>query len=480
MRLTVFSRLILGYFTMFAIIGGVNAYALVKLHQLNAETSRIVNVDQRLLELRKGLADAVLVQMAFERKYTITGEPVFRERLSLAEGDFDRLLAEALRIADGEQKQGLERITDLYAPYRSLVDRDVEGVARKGRRGATTHEQEKGRLGDAVLVELKKLDALSNRQMRDRISGLKEAGGYARRLSLIMWSCALLVVTAAAFFTTRSITRPMSVLIAKTREVSAGLFKGDLAIASPPELALVAEAFNVMCDRLQRVEKMKAAFLSAMSHELRTPLTSIKEGIGLLQDGAGGPITEKQERLLKILSQETRRLIDLVNSLLDLSKMEAGMMEYRFGLEDIALLARAVVAETAPLTEAKKLQVETDIGEGIPPVRVDRERICQAMRNLIGNAIKFTPPGGGIRVTLKREEGGVRASVTDTGPGIPRESGEAVFEEFHQLPVRDADWPKGTGLGLALVKQIITAHGGRVWVESEPGKGSTFVFFLPS
>jgi two-component system, NtrC family, sensor histidine kinase GlrK len=316
--------------------------------------------------------------------------------------------------------------------------------------------------------------------MQGRISSLTEAGRAARRLTVFIWAFALPLFVGVSFLITRSITRPVSILMDKTKEVSRGILTGDLVIASPPEVAELAGAFNRMCDKLSRVEKMKSDFFSAMSHELRTPLTSIKEGIGLLQEGAAGPTTGKQERLLRILSEETRRVISLVNSLLDLSKMEEGMMTYDFRIADLPPLVHEVVTEMGPLIEAKKIGLRADLGNAIPSLKLDRERILQAIRNLVGNAVKFTPEGGEICVTAASRNGGVTLEVRDTGPGIPKESLSAVFEKFHQLPAGSSNWAKGTGLGLALVKQIITAHGGRVWAESEPGQGSTFIFVLPS
>ncbi len=312
--------------------------------------------------------------------------------------------------------------------------------------------------------------------MRD----LSEAGSSARRLSIFMFGIAVILVIGTSFFTTRSITKPLMVLIEKTKEVSQGIFKGDLDIPSSPEISELTNAFNAMCDKLKRVETMKSEFFSTMSHELRTPLTSIKEGIGLLQDGVGGSMSEKQKRLLTILSEETHRLIGLVNSLLDLSKMEEGMMTYNFHHEELTPLIKKAITETGPLREGKRITLQTEIGEGLPSLRLDRERILQVLRNLISNALKFTPEGGAIRISSHVKNGGVEFSVTDTGPGIPKENLKAIFEKFHQLPVKTSAWMKGTGLGLAIVKHIVAAHGGNVWAESEPGQGSTFTVVLPS
>ncbi len=224
---------------------------------------------------------------------------------------------------------------------------------------------------------------------------------------------------------------------------------------------------------------MKSDFFSSMSHELRTPLTSIKEGITLLQDGVGGVTTGKQKKLLAILTAESNRLINLVNSLLDLSKMEAGMVNYLFRQERVEPLIERVALEMAPLLEVKKISLQTNLSEERPLINMDRERILQVLRNLIGNAVKFTHEGGRVIVSTRLKNSEMEVSVADTGPGIPKENLGAIFEKFHQVPLKASGGIKGTGLGLTIVKHIITAHGGKVWAESQPGKGSTFIFLLP-
>jgi two-component system sensor histidine kinase GlrK len=139
-----------------------------------------------------------------------------------------------------------------------------------------------------------------------------------------------------------------------------------------------------------------------------------------------------------------------------------------------------VLVEMGPLIEAKKIQIQADMDGTLPPVKLDSERMLQALRNLIGNAVKFTPEGGYVRISAHHNGGGMEFSVKDSGPGIPKENLEAIFEKFHQPPVKTSEWVKGTGLGLAFVRHIITAHGGKVWAESELGQGSTFTFVLPS
>ena len=232
-----------------------------------------------------------------------------------------------------------------------------------------------------------------------------------------------------------------------------------------------------MCDRLKEVDRIKTDFFAMISHELKTPLTTIKEGTNLLLEGVGGSITEKQGRLLTIIATESKRLTGLVNSILDLSKMESGMMMYTFEQGRIAPLIDQAVKEIAPYAEAKGIHMEKQVNTDLSFYRMDGERILDVLRNLLGNAVKFTPEGGHITVNANANplDGGLKVSVSDSGPGIPKDRLALIFEKYVS-----SDQKKGTGLGLAIVKHIVAAHGGKVWVESDPGKGSTFTFVLPS
>jgi two-component system sensor histidine kinase GlrK len=228
------------------------------------------------------------------------------------------------------------------------------------------------------------------------------------------------------------------------------------------------------------MDKIKTDFFSLMAHELRMPLASIKEGTNLLLKGIGEEHKEKRREVLTIVYEESNHLIDLVNSLLDLSKMEAGVIALNLEKTDILALVNKAVSGMEPLAIAKSLTIIKNVPPDLPQIKMDGEKIIQALRNLIGNAVKFTPEGGHIIISAQTTEKGLRISVADTGPGIPKEDIEAIFDKFQQVAITSYNKIKGTGLGLAIVKHIVNAHGGKVWVESETGTGSGFVFVLPA
>jgi signal transduction histidine kinase len=182
---------------------------------------------------------------------------------------------------------------------------------------------------------------------------------------------------------------------------------------------------------------------------------------------------------LVIMTEESNRLIKLVNSLLDLSKMEAGMMVYNFTRADLMLLINRVTREIEPLAKTKNIKIEIKTSKELPLIKVDEEGMLKVLRNLTGNAVKFTPNNGYVRVLAQTIEQGVKISVEDTGDGIPKESLISIFDKFQQDIFTHTNKINGTGLGLFIAKQIIHDHGGRIWAESTVGQGSTFTFVVP-
>ncbi|MEN6616854.1 MAG: HAMP domain-containing sensor histidine kinase, partial [Syntrophorhabdus sp.] len=361
------------------------------------------------------------------------------------------------------------------------LNEEIELARTKRSYPRNIYDQKNETAVNNILRELRNFEVSYEDDARIRLMNIRRTSATAQQVSITLFIGALFFIVFGTVFSTKSITGPLKLVMDKTKEVSRGVFKGDLAIQSPSEVSDLAGELNKMCEKLKEVDTMKSGFFSAMSHELRTPLASIKQGISLLHDRLGGSMPEKQKRLLVILSEETARLIDLVNSLLEFSKLEAGMMPFALRENDLPSLVKKVVGEIAPLIEAKKIDVRLKFGNGkqVPPVNLDRDRILQALRNLVGNAVKFTPAEGKISIDIYIQNNFLECSVRDTGPGIPKEHLDLVFEKFHQFPHQGSGGIKGTGLGLAFVKHIIFAHGGKVWVTSEPGEGSTFFFSLP-
>jgi PAS domain S-box-containing protein len=226
------------------------------------------------------------------------------------------------------------------------------------------------------------------------------------------------------------------------------------------------------------LDRMKDEFVSTVSHELRTPLTSIRGALGLLSTGLLGEMGAKASNLLRIAVTNSDRLVRLINDILDLERMQSGRAPLTYRNCDLEELARQAIDAMNPMAEAAKVHLFLE--PGVAQLEVDPDRLQQVMTNLLSNAIKFSPPQSQVTISLERLLDGVTVSVSDNGRGIPKDKLESIFDRFQQVDASDARQKGGTGLGLAICRTIVMQHGGRIWAERNPERGSTFRMFLPS
>ncbi len=232
--------------------------------------------------------------------------------------------------------------------------------------------------------------------------------------------------------------------------------------------------------RIQETNRLKSEFLANMSHELRTPLNAIIGFSELMVNGKVGDMAPDQKEYLGDILTSARHLLRLINDVLDLTKVEAGKMEFRPEVIDLSKVAAEVKDILRGLAAQKRIQIDLEISPGLPSALLDPSKLKQVLYNFLSNALKFSPEGGIVTLRIHREEEGhFRLEVEDSGIGIKREDLPKLFVEFQQLDAGSAKKYAGTGLGLALTKSIVEAQGGKVGVRSEPGKGSVFFAVLP-
>jgi signal transduction histidine kinase len=229
-------------------------------------------------------------------------------------------------------------------------------------------------------------------------------------------------------------------------------------------------------EKLKELDKRKSAFVANVSHEFKNPLAVIKESLEIALDGLVGEMSPQQKEIIIPAKSNIERLIRLVTDLLDLSKIEAGKMEMRRTEFDIVALVNEILSSYERELSKKQLVLKKDIPPGIGLVWADRDKLSEVIINLLNNGIKYTPSPGQLIIKLEGTEKEIRFEISDTGPGIPGEYLEKIFDKFERIT---AEKQEGTGLGLPIAKDIVGLHKGKIWVESEVGKGSKFIFTLP-
>ena len=282
-----------------------------------------------------------------------------------------------------------------------------------------------------------------------------------------------------------SLIGPVKRMDARLREIAAGDFSQHVAVSNRDELGTLAANLNRMSEELGRLYRQleaanrhKSRFLANMSHELRTPLNAILGYTELMTDTIYGEVPAKMRHVLERVQQSGRHLLGLINDILDLSKIEAGQLILSVEEYSVGDVVKSVVAAVGSLAAEKKLALTAIVPADLPRGKGDERRITQVLLNLVGNAIKFTEAGE-IRIGTSATDGSFLVSVSDTGSGIPQADQQRIFEEFQQVDSSSTRIKSGTGLGLSIAKRIVEMHGGRMWVESSVGKGSTFSFSLP-
>lgn len=331
---------------------------------------------------------------------------------------------------------------------------------------------------------------------------IKESISKTRKRVFGVSAVVLILGILASLAMTLTITKPIKKLVAGSIAIGEGNLDTVIDVQSKDEIGGLAKQFNKMAVKLKELDQMKDDFISSVTHELRSPLTAIKGYVSFILDGKSGSINDKQKEFLTIVANNTARLGRFINDVLDLAKMEAGMMEVKKEPMSIKEISQEMVTLLKPLADEKKLTLKVEVDEGIPEIIADPDKMRQVITNLVNNALKFTPEGGSIIVEAKNfdpdslsdqarkifnlkpslfKEEMISVAVRDTGIGIPEDALKKVFSKFQQVEgAREkTKGPKGTGLGLSIVTGIIASHQGEIWVESVVDKGTSFIFVIP-
>jgi len=277
-----------------------------------------------------------------------------------------------------------------------------------------------------------------------------------------------------------SLSRPLRELRRGIRAYTRDGRLEPIRVLSHDELGELGAAFNDMTLRLRDEERMRTDFIDMVSHEIRTPLTSIRESVNLMRERVLGEVNERQKRFLDIASNELQRIATLLTSLLRVSSMVSQIVDLALTPLSPEELLRDTLEKAAPAAEAKGIRLIPRVARDMVPAVADRDMLGQALYNLVGNAVKFSPAERSVTVGLELADGGRKLlfSIADEGPGIPEEEQRHVFSKYYRGS-RTKRTTDGIGLGLSIAKSIVEAHGGNIWLSSLPGKGCTFYFTIP-
>lgn len=301
-----------------------------------------------------------------------------------------------------------------------------------------------------------------------------------QRIALATALCVIFGVMGAVIMA-YAIFRPIESLREGAQKIGTGALDYRIEIVSRDELGELAEDFNIMAAKLQELDRLKQDFVSNVTHELRSPLTSLRGYVEfLLRDGAGALSDEQRESLI-VVKNNALRLGRFIDNLLDVAKIESRKVELHKEEVDLHAATEEMRVVFRPEAEEKKITLENRVPKTLPHLWADADKVTEILTNLVSNAFKFTPEGGRVAVAAAVENGEVHVQVEDTGHGIPAAAIKSVFNKFEQVKptVGLARKVKGTGLGLTIVKGFVEAHGGKVWIDSDAGKGAVVHFTLP-
>ena len=419
---------------LFGIVGVVSQRTIVGL----VEDNQWVTHTHMVLELLQRVSFDVTQAEASVRGFVITGNDNFETQYDAAKDLIEPLLSDLrLQTSDNPAEQkSIAALESLIRERFAVMDQGIQIRKSGGLNAVLALRNNRGLVLSAQISTLSaQMRSQENRLLAERNLRARQSERRAFVVVLLAVFLAMVAVMGSVFLVFRDLTRR------------------------------------------RQIERMKSEFVSVVSHELRTPLTSIHGSLTLLASGLLGPTTEKGNRMLEIAVTNTDRLIRLLNDILDVEKLDSGSMEIRRRPCNAGELIRNAADVMRPM--AQKHGITLDVGESETAIWADPDRLAQCLTNLLSNAIKFSDAGGRVRVRAVPTAAELRFEVSDEGRGIPWGKQSSIFERFQQVDASDSRKKGGTGLGLAISRSIVQQHGGRIWVESELGKGSTFFFTVP-
>lgn len=470
-------KLLIWFFSIVSIFYGTILVLYLNFQQVVQISERIVSKNYAISDNSKKLFEHLLSMEENEKKYRLLKKDDYLTFFKNAKQEFEQSLQNilALKRNDLSLSPQWEQVYSAYLKY-SPSSRQVGS--------ATASVEPKVWIPENVInqwIELISQARIENQlEVEEATRELNRRGRASIRNALIGLGVSSLIGLIGVVYLAYSMIRPLKELMRGIRSIAKDRYSEPLRIRSKDELGELAAAFNDMAERLRQEERLRSDFISMLSHEIRTPLTSIRESVNMVGEEVMGPITDRQRRFLEIAGGEIGRICDLLNHLMQASRLEPGALKLQFKAVDCVALVSSSVESLKPAAEAKAIEIHTKLPPHVPKVLGDAQYLQQVFLNLMGNAIKFSDTGSEVWVKVRpgSDLTSLIFDVIDNGPGILEEDQAKLFNKYYRAPsVRDH--LDGVGLGLSITKNIVEAHKGQIWVESTVGQGSTFSFTLP-
>jgi len=463
----------------------VGTVSLVALQDANARAGQLVQLQRKTAAFRD-LRQAASEELSAVASVLAAPSPAELDRTvrQVNLGNFD---VERLEFVAADERDLVAQVRADHTSFSQALNAILD-LAQRGRL-----EDARARYGTEAIPLADRLDRRTNQLVHqaeaDALDAVEASGVASDRsraavLGVAVGSVLIAIVLGTAL--ALSVVRPIRRVDDRLASISRGDFGQHVEVANNDELGTLAAHLNLMDDELGRLyaeveaaNRNKSEFLANMSHELRTPLNAIIGFSEVLLQRMFGELNERQEEYVRDVLVSGHHLLALINDVLDLSKVEAGRMELELGPVDIATLVTGAAMMIRERASAHGISLSHRLDPDVGTVTADERKIRQVLFNLLSNAIKFTPQGGRIEVSAVRQDHVVRFAVKDSGMGIAPEDQSRIFEKFEQTTTGRRQ-EASTGLGLTLAKSFIELHGGRIWVDSAPGQGSTFTFTLPA
>jgi signal transduction histidine kinase len=481
---TIHAKLLAAFLIIVVLLITVGAVGLQVLSEVNHRSEDLVKLQRKIAAYRQLQHDTTSQLYSVSTALLVPDEKTLEatlRQLNQFGYDLDRL-----QFVAKDEVEVLAQVRENYDEFVEVVTRVVD-LIRVGKvaEGRELQLAQAGPLAD----RLERLtNQLVNRAEADIVSSIEvsQRAYVVSRWTVIGFAFgSIALALLLGYVISWSVIAPVKQMDAHLRQIGSGDFSRRVTVPNRDELGTLAANLNRMnaelgtlYQQLEAASRHKSQFLANMSHELRTPLNAILGYTELILDGIYGEIPLKIRDVLERVRHSGRHLLELINDVLDLSRIEAGQLMLLLKDFSFKEVVQTVFTAVEPLAAEKHLALKVSVPSDLPPARGDERRVTQVLLNLVGNAIKFTDVGD-VRIQATASNGELVVSVTDTGSGIAASDRERIFEEFQQGEDNHARAAGGTGLGLPIAKRIIALHGGRMWVESSQGKGSTFWFTLP-